>query len=103
MGILIIVAFVIGIAVGVAAAMFIYGTSRARLEEQLRAAQTTATDLQGRLAQQAIESSERGIALAAAKAEAESERKHAAQQVALVNEAKEEMSARFKNLANEIL
>jgi len=103
MGILIIVAFVIGIAVGVAAAMFIYGTGRARIEEQLRAAQTTATDLQGRLAQQSIESNERGLALAAVKAEIESERMHAAQQLALVNEAKEEMAARFKNLANEIL
>jgi DNA recombination protein RmuC len=103
MGVFIIAAFVVGVAVGIAAMIFKNGPSQARTEEQLRVAQASNADLQTRLAQQAKVSDERGIALAAAKAEAESEKKHAAQQLALVNEAKEEMAARFKNLANEIL
>lgn len=103
MGVFIIAAFVVGVAVGIAAMIFKNGPSQARMEEQLRVAQASNNDLQTRLAQQAKVSDERGIALAAARAEAEGERKHAAQQLALVNEAKEEMAARFKNLANEIL
>jgi DNA recombination protein RmuC len=99
----IIIAVVVGMGVGAAIALLIAGTRRARGEEKLASAQTQIADLQTRLSQQAKTSDERGIALAAAKAEAESERKHAAQQLALVNEAKEEMAARFKNLANEIL
>lgn len=99
----IIIAVAVGMALGAAIALLVAGTRRARGEERLAAAQAQINDLQTRLGQQAKVADERGIALAAAKAEAESERKHAAQQLALVNEAKEEMAARFKNLANEIL
>lgn len=99
----IIIAVAVGMALGAAIALLVAGTRRVRGEERLAAAQAQINDLQTRLGQQAKVADERGIALAAAKAEAESERKHAAQQLALVNEAKEEMAARFKNLANEIL
>jgi len=103
MGVFIIGAFVIGLAVGLAAAIFWFGMTRARMEEQLRGAQVSAADLQARLAQQAKVAAERGIALAATQALLETERKHAAEKIALLNAATDDMSARFKNLANEIL
>lgn len=103
MGILLIVAFVIGVAVGVAAAMFIYGTGRARLEEQLRAAQTTATDLQGRLAQQAIESSERGLENVRLKEQLAGAKAITAKQEEAFEKAEKVLADKFAAMAREAL
>jgi DNA recombination protein RmuC len=89
--------------VGAAIALLVAGTRRARAEEKVASAQAQITELQSRLAQQAKISDERGIALAAAQAQLETERKHAVEKIALLNSASDEMAARFKNLANEIL
>lgn len=103
MGMLIIGAFVIGIAVGMAAAMFWYGTMRARTEEQLRGAQTTAADLQGRLAQQTIEANERGLEVVRLSQEVASARTIAAKQQEAFDKAEKALKESFAAMAQEAL
>lgn len=103
MGYFIIAAFVIGAAVGLAAAMFFYGTSRARLEEQLRAAQTTATDLHGRLAQQAMESSQRGLEIVRLNQELASAKTSITKQQEAFDKAERSLKETFAAMAQDAL
>jgi DNA recombination protein RmuC len=103
MGVFIIVAFVVGFAVGLATAMFWYGTTRARIEEQLRAAQTTATDLQGRLAQQAIETNERGLEIVRLNQEVAIAKTIALKQQEAFDKAEKALKESFVAMAQEAL
>jgi DNA recombination protein RmuC len=99
----IIIALVVGVALGFAIAILRAGAARARSEEQLRAAQASVADLQTRLAQQAKESNERGLEIVRLNQDVAATKAAAAKEQEAFAKAEKALLERFQAAAQDAL